>query len=250
MSTLDRLFEESTGLADYAQRYARYLSDLLSRLDCAAIERVGEVFEEARLHGKTIFVIGNGGSASTASHFANDFGFGSRKAGGKAYRMLSLTDNVAFMSACGNDVGYSLIFVEQLKTLMNPGDVVLAISASGNSPNVIAAIDYANTHGAVTVGLSGFDGGRLKEIVDVCIQVTTPHGDYGPVEDVHLILDHLVSSFLVRLTAGRQLRTRTSAPVPAVAASVAPVPSMALPRFRRMPKAARSMQNRKRALAG
>jgi D-sedoheptulose 7-phosphate isomerase len=252
MSTLDRLYDESTGLADYAQRYARYLSELLARLDCAAIDRVGKVFEDARQDGRTIFVIGNGGSASTASHFANDFGFGSRKAGGKTYRMLSLTDNVAFMSAAGNDVGYSLVFVEQLKTLMNPGDVVLAISASGNSPNIIAAVDYANAHGAVTIGLSGFDGGRLKEITDVCVHVTTPAGDYGPVEDVHLILDHLISSFLVRMTAGRELRSHAPAPraVAASTAAVSAVATIPLPRFRRMPKAGRGMQNRKRAFAG
>lgn len=204
MSTLDRLYTESTGLADYARRYARYLSDLLGRLDCEAIDRVGRVLENAREDGRTIFVIGNGGSASTASHFANDFGFGARKAGGKAYRMISLSDNVAFLTAAGNDVGYDLVFVEQLKTLMQPGDVVIAISASGNSPNIVAAIEYANENGGVTVGLSGFDGGRLKQLADVCVHVTTPHGDYGPVEDIHLILDHLISSYLVRLTTQQE----------------------------------------------
>jgi D-sedoheptulose 7-phosphate isomerase len=241
MSTLDRLFAESTSLADYARRYAGYLNDLLEQLDCEAIERVGIVFEEARQHNRTIFVVGNGGSASTASHFANDFGFGSRKAGGKAYRMISLTDNVAFISAAGNDVGYELIFVEQLKTLMNPGDVVLAISASGNSPNIVAAIEYANAHRAVTVGLTGFDGGRVQEMVDVCVHVATPHGDYGPVEDLHLILDHLVSSYLVRLTAEQNQQehaehVRVAArPEPALSQGVAAFAS----RFERLPRRTR-----------
>ena len=243
MSTLDRLFNESTGLADYASRYAKYLADLLAQLDCESIERVGLVFEDARRNGRMIFVIGNGGSASTASHFANDFAFGTRKAGGKAYRMLSLTDNVAFMTAAGNDVGYDLVFVEQLKTLMNPGDVLVAISASGNSPNVVAAVEYANNHGGITVGLTGFDGGQLRDLADVGVHIATPQGDYGPVEDLHLVLDHLVSSYLVRLTASlarQEQAERSQSPTTAQ-------------RFDRLPRTARHPQPamlQKRAVVG
>jgi D-sedoheptulose 7-phosphate isomerase len=202
MSTLDRLFRESTGLADYASRYAAYLAQLLAQLDYDAVERVGRILEGARQAESTIFLIGNGGSASTASHFANDLGFGTRKAGGKAYRTLSLTDNMAFVTAAGNDVGYDLVFVEQLKTFMKEGDVVVAISASGNSPNIVKAVEYANENGAFTIGLTGFDGGRLQEIAGESILIATPKGDYGPVEDLHLILDHLLSSYLMRLTCG------------------------------------------------
>jgi D-sedoheptulose 7-phosphate isomerase len=255
MSTLNRLFGDSTSLADYAARYAAYLSDLLAQLDCEAIEQVGQFFEDAREAGRTIFLIGNGGSASTASHFANDFGFGTRKAGGKAYRAISLTDNVAFISAAGNDVGYELVFVEQLKTLMNPGDVVVAISASGNSPNVIAAIEYANEHGALTVGFTGFDGGELRQIADVCVHIQTPKGDYGPVEDVHLVLDHLISSYLVRLTAGavrQEKADRHREQQPAVTATATAQASahsfgptvQTSSRFERLPRAARQAQAR------
>jgi D-sedoheptulose 7-phosphate isomerase len=201
MSTLDRLFSESTSLGDYASRYVSYLTQLLGQLDGEAIERIGRIFESARQAQRTIFLIGNGGSASTASHFANDLGFGTRKGGGQAYRTLSLTDNLAFITAAGNDVGYDFVFVEQLKTFLKEGDVVVAISASGNSPNVVKAVEYANDHGAITVGLTGFNGGRLREIVDDAIHIATPNGDYGPVEDLHLILDHLLSSYLMRLTA-------------------------------------------------
>jgi D-sedoheptulose 7-phosphate isomerase len=201
MSTLDRLFVRSTRLADYARRYALYLAELLAELDCEAIERVGRVFEDARKNGRTIFLIGNGGSAATASHFANDLGLGPRVKGGKPYRAISLTDNMAFVTAAGNDLGYETVFVEQLKTLMRPGDVVVAISASGNSPNVIKAIEYAKAHGACTVGLTGFDGGQLRKIVDECVHIDTPRGDYGPVEDLHLMLDHLMASYLTMLTA-------------------------------------------------
>lgn len=200
MSTLDRLFFESTGLADYATRYAQYLSDLLANLDYDAVERVGNIFEAARRNGRTIFLLGNGGSAATASHFANDLGLGPRIFGGKAYRAISLSDNMAFVSAAGNDVGYDSIFVEQLKTLMNAGDVVVGISASGNSPNVIRALEYAKAHGAITIGLAGFDGGRLVDIADEAIHVVTPKGDYGPVEDLHMMLDHLLTSYLARMT--------------------------------------------------
>ncbi len=255
MSTLDHLYSDSTSLADYAARYATYLSDLLAQLDCEAIEQVGQVFEDAREAGHTIFLIGNGGSASTASHFANDFGFGTRKAGGKAYRAVSLTDNMAFISAAGNDVGYEMVFVEQLKTLMNPGDVVVAISASGNSPNVIAAIEYGNDHGALTVGFTGFDGGQLRQIVDVSVHIATPKGDYGPVEDVHLVLDHLISSYLVRLTAGavrqeeadRRREHQPAVAAPATAHVSAPSfgPSVqAASRFERLPRPARQAQAR------
>ena len=146
------------------------------------------------------FLLGNGGSAATASHFANDLGLGPRVLGGRAYRAISLADNMAFVSAAGNDVGYESIFVEQLKTLMRPGDVVIGISASGNSPNVLRAMEVRETHGAVTVAFAGFDGGALVHLVDEAILVRTPKGDYGPVEDVHMVLDHLLTMYLARMT--------------------------------------------------
>jgi D-sedoheptulose 7-phosphate isomerase len=200
MSTLDRLFAESEGLAVYAARYAEHLTTLLSGLDVEAVERVGIAFETARRAGRTIFLLGNGGSAATASHFANDLGFGPRALGGETYRAISLSDNMAFFSAAGNDVGYDLVFVEGLKTLMKPGDVVVGISASGNSPNVIRAIEYAKAHGAVTIGFVGFDGGALLSLADEVVHIATPRGDYGPVEDMHMILDHLLTTYLARMT--------------------------------------------------
>jgi D-sedoheptulose 7-phosphate isomerase len=211
MSTLDRLFGESEGLADYASRYTEYLAALLSSLDVEAVERVGIAFETARRAGRTIFLLGNGGSAATASHFANDLGLGPRVFGGEAYRAISLTDNMAFFSAAGNDVGYDMVFVEQLKTLMEQGDVVVGISASGNSPNVLRAIEYAKTHGAVTIGFVGFDGGALRDLADEVVHVATPPGDYGPVEDVHMILDHLLTTYLARMTRAVSKSTHAAA---------------------------------------
>ena len=200
MSTLNRLFRESNSLADYAGRYASYIAELLDQLDYAAIDRVGGLLEAARLHGRTIFIVGNGGSAATASHLACDLALGPRGLGGKAYRAISLSDNNALLTAAGNDVGYETVFSEQLKTLLAPDDVVLAISASGNSPNIIEAVEYANRVGAMTIALTGFDGGRLRHVAREYIHIATPKGDYGPVEDLHLMVNHLISSYLVRLT--------------------------------------------------
>jgi len=200
MSTLNRLFAESNSLAEYARRYAAYIIHLLDHLDYAAIERVGCVLEDARLRGRTIFIVGNGGSAATASHFACDLSLGPRVFGGEAYRAISLADNNALMTAAGNDLGYDTVFSEQLKTLLTSGDVVIAISASGNSPNVVKAVEYANQAGATTIAFTGFDGGLMRHIAREHIHIPTPKGDYGPVEDLHLVLNHLISSYLVRLT--------------------------------------------------
>lgn len=201
MSTLDRLFSEASSLADYAKRYAAYITDLLATLDCDAIQRVGDRLEAARKARQTVYVIGNGGSASTASHFANDLALGPRRNGGAVYRAISLADNVSQITATANDVAYECVFVEQLKTLMSAGDLVLAISASGNSPNVVKAAEYAKSRRAYVIALTGFAGGRLRELADDAIHIATPNGDYGPVEDLHLLLDHLLTSYLTRLTA-------------------------------------------------
>jgi D-sedoheptulose 7-phosphate isomerase len=125
------------------------------------------------------------------------------------FRAVSLTDNVAVLTAIANDIAYADVFVRQLEGLLRPGDVVVAISASGNSPNVVRAIEYARSHGAVTVGLTGFDGGRLKALCDEAVHVATPPGEYGPVEDTHLVLDHLITGYLrarLQVLAGRGAR--------------------------------------------
>ena len=145
--------------------------------------------------------MGNGGSAATASHFANDIAIGS-KSWSKPFRALSLVDNIPTLTAIANDDGYEEIFVQQLKVQMVPGDVVVAISASGNSPNVVRAIEYANANGAFTVGVTGFDGGKLRDISRIGVHIPTTKGDYGHVEDVHMILNHLISAYLMRASRG------------------------------------------------
>jgi len=146
---------------------------------------------------RAVFFIGNGGSAATASHFANDISIGTRTGDKKPFRAVSLTDNVAVMTALANDEGYDRMFVDQLRVHMRAGDSLVAISASGNSPNLIEAVDYATSRGATVIGLTGFDGGKLREKSDISLHVPTAKGEYGPVEDVHMIFDHLIGSYLI-----------------------------------------------------
>jgi D-sedoheptulose 7-phosphate isomerase len=197
LNRLDELYEKSEIAADFARGYLDYLSDVISRLDEKAIAAFIKILLEARERGARIFFLGNGGSAATASHFANDISIGSRERV-KPFRAISLTDNVAVITAIGNDDGHDAIFLQQLETQMVSGDVVVAISASGNSPNVIKAIDYANAQDAITVGLTGFDGGQLAEKAALNVHIPTNKGEYGPAEDGHMILDHLVGSYLSR----------------------------------------------------
>jgi D-sedoheptulose 7-phosphate isomerase len=197
MNDLKTIFSRTEGGVDYFSSYYSYLNQLLMNLDPQAINNVIDCFLTARKNKQTIFFAGNGGSASTASHFAQDLGEVGRKANKPGFKTLSLTDNVSLLSAIGNDYGFDKIFTVQLSELFSPGDVFVAISASGNSPNVINATEFAKKTGGKTIGLVGFDGGKLKNLCDYIIHVKTDAGEYGPVEDVHMIMDHLIVSYLI-----------------------------------------------------
>ena len=194
---VEKLQDAHADPAAYAAAYLRYIGELATTLDADAIAAFIRLLEDARRDGRTVFFIGNGGSAATASHFANDIAIGTRTGDDRPFRAVSLTDNVAVMTAIANDEGYENLFVDQLKVHMRDGDALVAISASGNSPNIVAAIDYAKSRGATVVGLSGFDGGRLRDLADISIHVDTARGEYGPVEDLHMVVDHLVGSYLM-----------------------------------------------------
>jgi len=196
VNRIESLYEERPQPAAYARGYLSYLAEVLGKLDERAVAAFIETLVQARERGAQIFFIGNGGSAATASHFANDVAIGCRS-WDRPFRAVSLTDNVPVMTAIANDYGYEHIFTLQLKTSLRPGDVVVAISASGNSPNVVNALEWAKEHGATTVALTGFDGGKLRQIADIGVHVETAKGEYGPVEDVHMVLDHLVGSYLL-----------------------------------------------------
>jgi len=203
LADLKSHFAQARSRREFAARYLAYLSDLLARLDVGVIEQIIGVFVEAGEQGKAIYFIGNGGSAATASHFANDIGIGTRAPGAKPFKAISLVDNVAVMTALANDEGYANVFVRQLEGRLQPGDVVVALSVSGNSANVVEAVRYAKEVGALTIGCTGFDGGRLRPMVDVSLHVPTPKGEYGPVEDAFQILDHLIYSYLKLERCGR-----------------------------------------------
>lgn len=219
MNQVDRIFSQTASKEEFAAGYAQYLSQLLLNLSTQQIASFIDALLQARETGKTIFFIGNGGSAATASHFANDLLAGMRlRKEQKPFKALALTDNNALMTALANDEGYEDVFSKQLEVLMEPGDILVAISASGNSPNLIKAIDLAKSRGNLTFGLVGFDGGKMKQICDRHILVETAKGEYGPVEDVHMVLDHLVTGYLYRavrvsLEKSALLETRTSATI-------------------------------------
>ena len=198
MKTIESLFNEASDIQQFSKGYFSYLSSLLDELDTNAIASFADEMESARKNQNTIFFIGNGGSASTASHMANDFGTDIRKKGGSdlPFRALSLTDNNAVMMAIANDDGYDNLFVNQLRIHYRSGDILVAISASGNSANIVCAAEWVKERGGIVMSLVGFDGGRLKEISDVVIHVKSQKGEYGPVEDVHMIMDHLLANWL------------------------------------------------------
>ncbi|MBF0095965.1 MAG: SIS domain-containing protein [Magnetococcales bacterium] len=203
MNKIDELFAAKHTPAQFASGYLAYVGRLCAALDPEPIGQFIRALLEARERGARIFFIGNGGSAATASHFANDIAIGSR-ARAKPFRAVSLCDNQAIITAIGNDFGYDQIFLRQLENQMEEGDIVVAISASGNSPNVLLAVEYANGRGNLTVGLTGFAGGRLREMAEIKLHVPTQPGEYGPVEDLHMVVDHLVGAFLMQ-TVRREL---------------------------------------------
>ena len=197
MNNLQDLYFDSKSIQKYAKRYFNYLSEIQSNIDLQEIEDVASVFNEARSNGNTIYFIGNGGSAATCSHFSEELSLGAYTVDKKPFKTLSLTDNTAYISALGNDIGYGEVFTGQLRCLLKKGDVVVGISGGGNSENIVNAIEYANTHGGITIGLVGSDGGKLKDLCHYCIHVKTKKGVYGPVEDIHLIIEHVISTYLM-----------------------------------------------------
>jgi D-sedoheptulose 7-phosphate isomerase len=183
-----------SGAAARSSDVSSYLDELsatIAQLPVASVERLAEVFLGAHSRGRTIFLFGNGGSASLASHLSCDLAKGTASASGAGrLRTVSLTDNVALITAWANDTRYDGIFSQQLENLLNPGDVAFAISGSGNSPNVLLALDFARRAGAVTAGITGFQGGKMKPLCDVCVVV--PSENMQIIEDLHLSIAHAV----------------------------------------------------------
>lgn len=196
MYKMQEIYKASSGPADYARRYCAHMAEVLSKLDVEAVARAIEAMERTSANGRTMYFIANGGSAATASHFVNDFVAGSYVEGAPKLRAFCLTDNAASITALANDVGYEDIFAWQLKVNMVPGDLVYAMSVSGNSENIVRAVDYARANGATTVGISGFDGGRLAKAAEISVVIPSTKDEYGPVEDVFNVLDHIIIGYI------------------------------------------------------
>jgi D-sedoheptulose 7-phosphate isomerase len=191
-------------------QYIDSLRDALGAVSLADLRGVEEVLFDAWSGGRAIFIAGNGGSAATASHMANDLNKGATRPGQARFRAIALTDNVPLITAWGNDAAYDRIFVEQLANLLRPGDVFVAISGSGNSPNIIAAAQWARETGAMTVGLTGGDGGRLRTLVHRAVVVPTDRMEQ--IEDVHLALSHaLCTTLRSRIAAAGSTLAREAA---------------------------------------
>lgn len=176
------------------EKYSHQLSNTLSNLPFDEIDRVVDILHSARMNDRQVFIMGNGGSASTASHFVCDLAKNTRKEGWPMFRIIGLTDNMSIFSAYANDEGYENVFVQQLASLVRPYDVVIGISASGNSKNVLKAIELANQVDALTIGFTGFDGGQLSQMVKINILIE--NDCIEQVEDVHVILEHMITTAL------------------------------------------------------
>jgi D-sedoheptulose 7-phosphate isomerase len=199
-----------------ATNYLEMLRGLLDNLDLEAVLRVGVRLRHVRDAGGTIYIAGNGGSAATSSHWANDLGKPRRRSNARPIRVVSLGDHLSWVSALANDEGYERVFAGQLENLARPGDLLVVISASGNSQNLIQAVRTARSLGASSVGFLGFDGGALKSLVDDHVWVPSPTGAYGPVEDMHHVICHVLATCL---SAGAVETVETE---PAVSSTVTP----------------------------
>ncbi len=170
--------------------YIVTLTETVHQLPVDHIAQVVETLQIARLNGRQVFIMGNGGSASTATHFVCDLAKNTRHPGLPHFRVIGLSDNMAIFSAYANDEGYENVFAAQLANLVEAGDIVIAISASGNSANVLKAVEEARNHNAITIGFTGFDGGRLGSMVDIHVHVNSHVIEH--VEDIHLMLEHMI----------------------------------------------------------
>ncbi|MCC8409611.1 SIS domain-containing protein [Mucilaginibacter sp. UR6-1] len=185
-------------VTEHLVSYKQKIVDLLELIDPAELEQVITVFIDTFKNGKTVYVAGNGGSAATASHMQADFRFFVRYFSKFRPRILALTDNAPLMTAVGNDTDFNDIFVEQMRGVFGEGDTLVVISASGNSENLVRAVDFANEQGGNSISFIGFKGGKLKENSKYKIYTPNQDKDYGPIEDIHMIINHIIVNYLAK----------------------------------------------------
>lgn len=204
MNKLEEMYKTATSTEEYTQRFVAHMVDVVKSLDTDAVAKAADIIGRAAAEDKTVFFLGNGGSGAVAAHWVNDLSANTVVDGKPGFRCISLTDNAFSVTALANDASFDAIFEIQLKANMRPGDVVVAMSVSGNSPNIIRGVDYANANGAYTIGCCGFDGGKLKEKAQLVIHTPSTKDEYGPVEDMFSIIMHIVQSY-VSMERGRYL---------------------------------------------
>jgi D-sedoheptulose 7-phosphate isomerase len=186
----------------FAEAYVAELERVLRETPWDRLSAILAVLERAHSEDRQVFLAGNGGSAATATHMGCDLMLTVQKNGGRGFRVVALADNVAALTAAANDDGYANVFVSQLRALARRGDVLLVISGSGNSENVVRAAEFARAHGMQVVGLLGMGGGKLASLCDA--HITVASDDYGQIEDVHMVIDHLMTAYLRKwLSEGR-----------------------------------------------
>ena len=183
----------------FIKDYISKLKTLLDEINTDDIKDIISLFDETQENNGTIYIIGNGGSAATASHMANDLHIGLKTRGIRKFNVISLADNHAVGTAIANDIGFENLFYMQLKDIIKKEDLLVSISCSGNSDNIIKAVKYAKEQKVKVIGVTGFDGGKLKELSDINFHVDTKNGEYGLVEDMHMILDHIMYSYYISL---------------------------------------------------
>jgi D-sedoheptulose 7-phosphate isomerase len=189
--------EQRTSAEQTMRSYMGRLVALFETVDGAALDRVVQLLEDARSGGKTVFLAGNGGSAATAAHWANDLNKATKGKGADAMRVVNLTDNIPWLTALANDEGYERVFREQVDNLAVPGDLLVVISASGNSANLIQAVELARSRAVTSAALLGFDGGALRGLVDVPLLAATEVGAYGLAESCHSLLCDIITECLI-----------------------------------------------------
>ena len=181
----------------FITEYVGQLVELLNNIDKKVIEDIVIALDSTIENNSKIYIIGNGGSSSTASHMSNDLGVGLKLRDIRNFNVESLGDNSAVCTAIANDTGYENVFYTQIKNKIAKNDILISISCSGNSQNIIKATKYAKEIGSVVIGVTGFDGGELKQLSDINFHIQTNKGEYGPVEDIHMILDHIIFSYYI-----------------------------------------------------
>ena len=194
MSEINKLASKHKNIANFADAYFKNLNDTFNNIDKKSIVRLERELLDIRKKNSTLYVFGNGGGAATAMTMANDLGFDVlKKTKKKTFKIISLNDNSSVLTAIANDTGYDNIFLNQLKIHFKKNDKILIFSASGNSKNLIDAAKWVKNKGGKVISILGFDGGKLKKISDLVVHIKSKKGDYGPVEDNQLIINHILA---------------------------------------------------------